>query len=374
MPDIFGRHEGQYTLRRDLREAGQLEAYERSRADMMPFAVPRHDFESFGAGAPLQYRASGDAAAAFGYVTNNMLQVMSYIDEIMYTAYRLPRFISINTAIDEGARSYGYRVLQRTGMAAPIAADGTGAPSAAVAGGLVTNPLIYYGIVANWTLDEARGAMMGNFPLPTATIDAAVQGAIDKLQEQTLTGGDGAMGILNQPTTGTNAVTSTNVSAANMRFTDLTAVQIRTLINNELSGLIEDSEEVFGGVVTDGAAVFLPGPQYDRLSDLYIGDNAERTLLRSIMDDNPWTNYTGNPVMFERCLELAGILETAIHTSTDRMVTCIKDERVAEVGVSIEPRLIRLQDDLYSIKGPVESKHGNAWVKRPKMIRYYNGI
>ena len=52
MPDIFGRHEGQYTLRRDLREAGQLEAYEASRAEMMPFAVPRHDFESFGAGAP----------------------------------------------------------------------------------------------------------------------------------------------------------------------------------------------------------------------------------------------------------------------------------------------------------------------------------
>lgn len=371
MPDIFGRHEGQYTLRRDLREAGTLEAYEASRAQMMPFAVPRHDFESFGTGAPLQYRASGDAAAAFGFVTNNMLQVMAYIDEIMFTAYRLPRFIAINTAIDEGARSYGYRVLQRAGMAAPIAADGTGAPSAAVAGGLVTNPLIYYGIIANWTLDEARAAMFGNFPLPTATIDAAVQGAIDRLQQQTLIGDtdSGAMGILNQPTTGANAVTS-NDQASSMTFTDLTAVQIRTLINNELSALIEDSEEVFGGVVMDGATVMLPGPQYDRMSDLYIGDNAERTLLRSLMEDNPWTNMTGNAVMFERCLELAGI-NTGM---TDRMVTTIKDMRVAEVGVSIEPRLIRLQDDMYSIKGPVESKHGNAWVKRPKMVRYRNLI
>ena len=210
MADIFGRHEGQYTLRRDLREAGTLEAYEASRAQMMPFAVPRHDFDALGGGAPVQYRASGDAAAAFGFVTNNMLQVMAYIDEIMYTAYRLPRFIAINTMIDEGAQSYGYRVLQRTGMAAPIAADGTGAPSAAVAGGLVTNPLIYYGIIANWTLDEARAAMFGNFPLPTATIDAAVQGALDRLQRQTLTGGDGALGILNQPTTGDNAVASTD--------------------------------------------------------------------------------------------------------------------------------------------------------------------
>ena len=92
------------------------------------------------------------------------------------------------------------------------------------------------------------------------------------------------------------------------------------------------------------------------------------------MEDNPWTNMTGNPVMFERCLELKGILGTAVNGSSDRMVTTIKDMRVAEVGVSIEPRLIRLQDDMYSIKGPVESKHGNAWVKRPKIVRYYNGI
>ena len=369
MADIFGRHEGQYTLRRDLREAGTLDAYEASRHAQMPFAAPRHDFDSLGGGAPVQYRASGDAAAAFGFVTNNMLQVMAYIDEIMYTAYRLPRFIAINTAIAEGATSYGYRVLQRTGMAAPIAADGTGAPSAAVAGGLVTNPLVYYGIIANWTLDEARAAMFGNFPLPTATLDAAVQGALDRLQRQTLTGGDGVVGILNQPITGDNAVTSNN-QGASMTFRDLHAAPIRSLINRELPGLIEDSEEVFGGVVQSGATVMLPGEQYDDLSDLYIGDNAERTLLKSLMEDNPWTNMTGNPVMFERCLELGGI-----HTGpADRMVTTIRDMRVAEVGVSIEPRLIRLQDDMYSIKGPVESKHGNAWVKRPTMVRYRNLI
>ena len=50
-----------------------------------------------------------------GYLTNNLLAIQTMADEIMYTAYRLPQFVYLNTAIPEGATSYGVRVRDRVG-------------------------------------------------------------------------------------------------------------------------------------------------------------------------------------------------------------------------------------------------------------------
>ena len=218
MPDIFGRNPDDYTYRRDLTAAGALEAYERGVAESararFPDARPQHDFNALGGGIPREFQRATQDQQAIGYLTNNMLAIQMMADEIMYTAYRLPQFVHLNTAISEGARSYGVRVRDRVGRAARISGPGWDAPSATASEALETQEIYWYGLDAEWALDELRGAMMAGVPLDTEAIEAAVTGTMETMEAVGLTGGGYAeRGLLNQPITGTGAVTHDNAGA-----------------------------------------------------------------------------------------------------------------------------------------------------------------
>ena len=193
------------------------------------------------------------------------------IDEIMYTAYRLPEFVHINTAIAEGATSYGVRVVNRFGQAERVSAPGYDAPSATVSQSLVTREMFYYGLDAEWSIDELRGAMMAGIPLDTQSIEAAVTGSMERLEAVALYGAgyDGVTGLINHATgTGDNQV---RTSAAPQTFTIATAEQIRTMITGEMSKVIENSRETLGRNINTGMTVYLPGTQYDLLTSRYLG-------------------------------------------------------------------------------------------------------
>ena len=176
-------------------------------------------------------------------------------------------------------------------------------------------------------------------------------------------------GLVNQPITGDYAVTR-NVQPANSAFADLTAIQILALISREISSLIQDTQEVIGRNITTDMCVMLPPAQYDLLSHVYVGDNAERTLFRQLMEDNPWTNRTGNALMIESVIELDS---SRGHVSSDRMITTVKHQYIAEFPVAFEPRLIRVEEQGYGICAPVEAKFGYFWLKRPTIMRYRDG-
>ena len=323
---------------------------------------------------PAQFQRATEDAQAVGYLTNNLLAIQTAIDEVMYTAYRLPDYVHINTAIPEGAQSYGVRVRDRVGRAKRVSAPGWDAPSATVSETLVTQPMFYYGLDAEWSIDELRGAMMAGTPLDTESVDAAVMGSLETMEAVALTGGgyEGVTGLLNHPTTGTDAVTHTT-QGSNMDIATLSSVNIRNLINGRLSNVIEVSKETLGRNINMGMTVYLPGTQYDLLTTKYIGDAAERTVMRSIMEDNPWTHFTkGSPLMIERVLELDSALNPG--ATMDRMIVGLKHERVAEMGVSITPRVLRIMDKGRVICAQVESKFSNLFVKRADTIQYVDGI
>ena len=335
-------------------------------------STPQHDFTALGGGIPgwMQQRASEDAQAV-GYLTNNLLAVQTMIDEIMYTAYRLPQFVYINTSIPEGARTYGVRVMDRVGRAIQrIAAPGYEAPSATVSQALVTQEMHWYGLDAEWSIDELRGAMMTGVPLDTQSIEAAVTGTMETMEAVALTGGGYTeQGLLNLATTGDDAVNTANASNT---FASLTTLQVRDAINAEISKVIENSRETLGRNITTGMTVYLPGTQYDLLTSRYVGDNAERTIMRTLMEDNPWTHFTGNPLAIERVLELDSALNPGV--SNDRMITALKHERVAEMGVSIMPRVLKVMDMGRVVTAQVEAKFSPLFVKRPSTIYYLESV
>ena len=371
MPDIFGRNPEDYTLVRDLQQANTWDRYQASNAERRPTAAPQHDFNALGAGVPTQFHRASEDQQAVGYITNNMLAIQTMADEIMYTAYRLPEFIALNTAIPEGARSYGIRVRDRVGRAQRISAPGFEAPSATASETIVTQEMHWYGLDAEWSIDELRGAMMAGTPLDTESVSAAVTGTLETMEAVGLTGGGYAeAGLVNQPTTGTNRVQTMDASAT---FAASTSTDIRNLINGRISAVIERSRETLGRNISTGMTVYLPGEQYDLLTTRYIGDNAERTLMASIIADNPWTHFTGgSPLMIQRVLELDSALNPG--STDDRMVVALKDSRIAEMGVSISPRVLRIMDKGRVICAQVEAKFSPLFVKRPRNIEYVSAI
>ena len=96
----------------------------------------------------------------------------------------------------------------------------------------------------------------------------------------------------------------------------------------------------------------------------------KKTLLRSIIDDNPWTNFSKQPLSIVRVIELKGIAPS----NRDRMVVGLKNARIAEIGVAIDPRVLRILDQGREIHAQVEAKFSELFVKRPSTIRYVDGI
>ena len=373
MPDIFGRERGDYQHIRAIDSEMGDNAWERHQDGMVnTFSrhfgqgqLTRHDFEILG-------RAPEDASAV-GFLTNNLLAIQSVADEILYTDYRLPQYVAINSSIPEGAQSYGIRVRDRRGQAARVTAPGYDVPSATVSESLVTHPMNYYGLDAIWSVDELREAMFAGVPLDTESVDAAVRGTMETMEAVGLTGGGYSdRGLLNLQYTTVPAAERVTRNTAPQTFENMTSIEIRNLINAELSAVIENSRETIGRNISSGMTVYLPGTQYDLMTTLYIGDNADKTLMRAVLEDNPWVHFSGSALSIVRVLELSQAVTTTL--PSDRMVVALRNNRIAEMGVSINPRVLRILDKGRVVCAQIEAKFSSLFVKRPNTIRYTDGI
>ena len=378
MADIFGKNPEHYQVVRQLMKDGTWDRQQHTNAEMRPHVrTPVHDFDALGRGLKWDKeleRATQDQQA-MGFLTNNLLSIQTVVDEILYTDYRLPEFVSINTSIEEGATSYGVRVQDRTGRAVRISAPGQDAPNATVSQALVPRQIFYYGLDGIWSLDELRGAMFSGIPLDTQSIEAAVMGSLETMESVALTGGGypNTTGLINHSAgTGDDDV-NLQTQGGSMTFADLTSEQIRTLINGDISWVISQSMETIGRNIKMGMTVYLPGEQYDLLTTRYLGDNAERTIMRGLVEDNPWTHFTkGSPLNIERLLELDAASNPG--STTDQMVVGLKHPRIAEIGVSIMPRVITILNKGRDYVAQVESKYADFWFKRPTLVRYRRAI
>ena len=363
MPDIFGRTAESYGLVRDLREAGNWDLYQQREAVLRPESSGVHDFDAY-IPRVSRYAAVSDAQA-IGYLTNNLLSLQTFVDDTLYTRFRLPEMIQINDTVPPGSKFYGYRITDRRGKAKRISAHGDDAGTAIVSETILQHPIHYYGIDAIWTIAELRGALLAGTALDTEALDAAVEGMLNSMEELAFVGDEDNKGLFNLPTAGTEAVTN-QVSGA--LWSAMTAAQIRTQINGELTGLIETSNETIRAF--NNATIYLSGPRYDYLTDVYIGDNAERTLMTSIMEDNPFSIFTGQPVSFRRVLELKnqGVGET------HRMVVTMRHNRIVEMPVALSPRIVKIMDNGREQCAQVEAEFGPIWPRRSSLIRYTDTI
>ena len=375
MPDIFGRTETDYASVRAYQEADLWEQRQAALAQERPHANPVHNFDALGSGFPNGMERAEPNAQAIGFLTDNLVAIQSMVDEVLYLKYRLPDYVHLNMNIAEGATSYLVKILDRTGRGSFITNFGTDAPVANVSQRQVTHELRYAGIDALYSVEDLRNAMFTGLALDSKVIESAIDGALEHMEAVVLLGsaGDDTLpsaidGLCNYDTGSGNVNLQTQGS--NMTFSDLTGAQIRDLINDDISWVIETTKETFGTNIMDGMCVYFPTQQFNRTATRFVGDNEERSVMRAVQEDNAWTQRTGNPVMFKSVPELDG----RGASNTDRMITAVKDSRVFEAGVSISPRVLQVMNKGRYTCAQVEYKFSTLFMKRPTTIRYRDAV
>ena len=94
MPDIFGRERHEYSHIAAIAQMGEnaWDQHQRALAAQRGENVRPHDFQA------LRVRAVNDGPS-IAWFQSNLMAIQSAVDEIMYTEYRLPEMVQINTCL-----------------------------------------------------------------------------------------------------------------------------------------------------------------------------------------------------------------------------------------------------------------------------------
>lgn len=303
------------------------------------------------------------------YFQNNLEAIQAEIEEILYSAFRLPKYFPMNTSIPEGATSYFYRVVNKFGQGDFIENFGTDAPTAQVSVQKVNYNLQRGGITPVWSREDLRNATFSGVPLDTETIDAATTGCMQHIEQVGLgTARDQLFeGLLN--------VSSIPVETAPTPWTQLPPDQLLEEINNVITSIIFDTEEIFGGLIKGRLAIYCPPSLWSYLVNTPRSATTDTTIWGFLSDlrNNAWSQYTGGDnfeILNVKELETAGV------NGTPRVLFGFPDERkIWEMGMSISPRVITILDKAHYLEAPMEYKISGLNVKYSGAgLRYVDNV
>lgn len=363
MPDIFGREHHDYKMLQALGKAKMLDAHNhqlRMRGRMHNFdALPSHHNP---VRMPLNDVEAN--AQAVHFVTNNLQAIQAQIEEILYTDFRLDSFIPLITNIPEGARTYSYRVVNKYGQGKFISNSGREANSASVSLQNVPYSLEYGGIIPSWTLEDLRSAAFTGIALDTETVKAGTEGCMDHIEQVGLVG-DATFnftGLTNDPNIPSSASAKT--------IANMTPDEMVKFIQENVSLIIAQTNEVFSRLIKTGMTIYLPIAQEALIGDTKLADDASKTVWEYVKVNNQWTRRTGVELKMETVAEMAG----AGAGSTDRCLFGFNESRVMEMAMPIQPRIIQTIDTHYGVDTPMEYKVSGLNVKRPTAMLYVDSI
>ncbi len=359
MPDIFGREQHQYKFLVALATKKLLDSHMQQLA-----AHGRvHDFNALSQ-RQVPLNDTEVNAQAIHFVTNNMQAIQSMVEEILYTDFRLDSYFPIVTNIPEGARTYSYKVTNSYGRGKFIDNTGKDANSAQVSLQNIPYNLQYAGIIPSWTLEDLRAAAFTGIALDTSTIKAGTEGCMDHIEIVGLSGDAtyGFTGLINDADVPSNNAAKT--------IANMTATEMIAFIQSNVANIIEQSAEVFSRVIKTGLTLYLPLAQETLIGDTAAANDSNKTVWEYAKVNNQWTRRTGQELKLETVAELAG----AGSGATDRALFGFNNDRVMEMAMPIQPRVIQTIQLHYGVDAPMEYKISGLNVKRPSVMRYVDTI
>ena len=363
MPDIFGKTQADYAMigafskakmldshNMQLKARGRVHNFDALPSSHNPQMVPMNDIEA--------------NAQAVHFVTNNMQAIQAQIEEILYTDFRLDAFFPLVTNIPEGARTYSYRVVNKYGRGKFITNSGRDANSASVSLQNVPYSLEYGGIIPSWTLEDLRAAAFTGISLDTMTVEAGTEGCMDHIE---------IVGLVGDTTFGFTGLTNdANIPSAASAKTvaNMSADEMVKFVQDNVALLISQTEEVFSRVIRTGLTIYLPIAQEALIGDTKLATDASKTVWEYVKVNNQWTRRTGQELKMETVTEMAG----AGAGATDRALFGFNHNRVMEMAMPIQPRVIQTINTHYGVDTPMEYKVSGLNVKRPTAMRYVDSI
>jgi hypothetical protein len=320
-------------------------------------------------GARQNFQTDAEAnVAAFGLISNNLEAMQMEIEEILRERFKIPEFVPINSAIPEGATSYALRVINRFGKGKFINKDGSNVETSTASIAKVVFNVEYAGIEAKWTLQELRECLFTGISLNSECLEAAMQGALDHMQEVGFNGDSdvGFTGLLNSEDVPVYEGTVPDFTDAGTDETDAT-----DFVNGLITTMGETSNEIiyehFGNTEL---VMVVPTKVFDFLTTKKCGADASRNIAQYLSQNNPWTQRTGKELKFK---SLPRAKDAAV-TGTGRVIVYPMNKRVLEMAIPIMPRIITTINEGYTIKAPMEYSMSGVNIKRASLMLYADGV
>jgi hypothetical protein len=266
-----------------------------------------------------------DAQQAYAFLTPQLYRINTEVEAIRYPSYDYASLLPVNTDGDMWELGSVYYSGDIAGKAEFLNGKGFDMPYADVAHTQYLQQNHFAGIGYEWSLQELERAAKLGRNLGTDKAAAArkvaesfIYGiAMSGSTEKNVTGlvNDGNVPAANVPNDGSGSART---------FASKTAIQVLRDINEALNAPTIATKET-----SMANRLLLPTSSMQYLAATPLGDNADKTILSFIRENNYYTLTTGQPLE----IRASRALETAGGSNTKRMVAYEYDRSVVQFHV-----------------------------------------
>lgn len=300
-----------------------------------------------------------DAQAALGFVLSQTTHIENEVNEVVYGDIQYQDLIPVDTSAHELAKSVTYFSEDKYGKADWINGNSDDVPVAGTEKTKFETSVHTAAIGYSYGWEEVMQAQMLGTSLKNDDAMAARRAYEEMVDEVALMGdtGKGFEGLFNS--------TLPDVDTAAGAWDSISDQEILKSVNDAITGI---------NVATNNTSLsdtlILPYVQYNQIASQAFGDNADKTVLRFLKENNVYTARTGQPleILAKRELDTIGT------GGTGRMIAYRKSPEVLKLHIPMPHRFMTAQYSglNYIVNGVF--RLGGLDIRRPAEVRYVDGI
>ena len=308
--------------------------------------------------------------SALGFLESQVRTIEPGVYRRQYPFIQYPRLVPVDTSAQDWTRGVVHYSSDQSGEAQWFGAGSTDMANASVTYDQHLVRVEMAGIGYSYNLEEIQQAMMASVNLTNDKAMASRRASEEFIDKIVLNGNSDISpswdGLTNQASTVVTTVTAANGAGGTATWASKTDKEIIEDVIVAISRVYEDSLQV-----EIPNTIALPVSAYTQIASQYVGDNAQRTILEYIRENNVYTAVTGQPLMITT---IRG-LENAGSSNTGRMIAYSRDPDVLKLHLPMPYRFFPpMQTGPMMFQIPGAFRLGGLEIRRPKAILYVDGI
>lgn len=297
--------------------------------------------------------------AALSFVQRQKTHIETLVNKTVYPEIQYPALIPVDTSAHPFAKSVTYYSSDQFGKADWINGNSNDIPLAGSEMAQHETQVYTAGIGYAYGYEEINQAQMMGVNLQADDAMAARRAYEEMVDNVALTGDatKGFEGLIDYTgVTAADAVTGT--------WSTATEDQIMGDINAAILGVATDT-----AYTSVANTILMPFPQMNLVLTRRLSGTAT-TVYDYLRQSNTYTMMTGQP------LTIRGVrgLETAGAASAARMVAYRRDPQVLKLHIPMPHRFLTVQQNVLNFIVPGVFRLGGLDIRRPKEVRYIDGI